>query len=88
MKVILLNDIKGLGKKFEEREVSDGYANNFLIKKGLVVPVSPSSLNMVRRMKEQSDKKKAEEEKEINVKLSKRQEKHEALEKFRQEQHL
>ncbi|MDP3763340.1 MAG: 50S ribosomal protein L9 [bacterium] len=84
MKVILLKDIKGVGKKFEEKEVSGGYANNFLIKKNLAVPVSPSSLNMVKQMQERGEKKRVEEEKETNEKLSKRQEKHEALEKFRQ----
>lgn len=87
MKVILLKDIKGIGKKFEEKEVSDGYANNFLITKNIAVPISPASLNMIKRMKEQSEKKRLEEEKETNEKLLKRQEKHEALEKFRQEQH-
>jgi len=84
MKVILLTDVKGTGKRFEEKEVSDGYANNFLITKNLAVPVSPSSLNMIKQMQEQGEKKRVEEEKEINEKLSKRAEKHEALEKFRQ----
>lgn len=37
MKVILLQDVKNVGKKNEVIEVSDGYANNFLIKKGLAV---------------------------------------------------
>lgn len=83
MKVILLKDVKGVGKRFEEKSVSDGYANNFLFMKNLAVPVSPASLNMIKQMKEQSDKKRAEEEKEVNAKISKRQEKHEALEKFR-----
>ncbi|MEK7461690.1 MAG: 50S ribosomal protein L9 [Patescibacteria group bacterium] len=84
MKIILLKDIKGVGKRFEEKSVSNGHAMNFLIPKKLAVPVSPVSLNMVRQMKEQSEKQRAEEEKEINEKLSKRQEKHEVLEKFRQ----
>lgn len=86
MKVILLKDVKGVGKRFDEKNVSDGYANNFLIKQNLAVPESPASLSMIRQMKEQGDKKRAEEEKEVNEKELKRQEKHKALEKFRQEQ--
>ena len=87
MKIILLKDIKEVGKKFEEKNVSDGYANNFLIAKNLAVPVNPAYLNMIKQMKERGEKKRMEEEKEIDEKLSKRQKKHDALEKFRQEQH-
>ena len=35
MKVILKQDVKGTGKKGDLVEVSDGYARNFLLKKGL-----------------------------------------------------
>ena len=86
MRIILLKDVKGVGKRFEEKDVSDGYGNNFLITKHLAVPVSPASLSMIKQIKEQGEKKRTEEEKEINEKQSKRQEKHEALEKFRQVQ--
>ena len=34
MKVLLLTDVRGTGKKGEIKEVADGYANNFLIKTG------------------------------------------------------
>ncbi len=40
MKVILLKDIKGVGKRFEEKIVSDGYAMNMLIPKKFAVPAN------------------------------------------------
>lgn len=48
MKVILLQDIKGTGKKGEVKEVSDGYARNCLIKKGLVVEATNENLNKLK----------------------------------------
>ncbi|MBP5308968.1 MAG: 50S ribosomal protein L9 [Clostridia bacterium] len=49
MKVILIADVKGTGKKGEVKEVSDGYARNFLFKKALekeAYSVSVNNLNM------------------------------------------
>lgn len=37
MKVIFMQDVKGSGKKGEVKNVSDGYARNMLLKKGLAV---------------------------------------------------
>lgn len=45
MKVILLQDVKGQGKKGEVIEVNEGYARNFLIKKGLAEAATASKLN-------------------------------------------
>ncbi|MBR6108010.1 MAG: 50S ribosomal protein L9 [Oscillospiraceae bacterium] len=45
MKVILLQDIKGTGKKGEIKNVSDGYARNFLIGKGLAAEATAANLN-------------------------------------------
>lgn len=45
MKVILLEDVKGVGKNGQVVEVSDGYARNFLLKKNLAKESSASNLN-------------------------------------------
>lgn len=51
MKVILLSDIKGLGKANDVVEVNDGYARNFLLKKKLAKESSASNLNEVKLKK-------------------------------------
>lgn len=88
MKIILLKDVKGVGKRFEEKNASDGYATNFLIPKGLAVSLTKQNQAVVKQLKEQSMIKKAVLEQELDEKKSKRLEKHLELEKFRQEQHL
>lgn len=45
MKVIFLKDAKGTAKKGEIKEVSDGYARNFLIAKGIAKEASQANLN-------------------------------------------
>ena len=51
MKVILLNDIKGTGKKDQIIEASDGFARNFLFPKGLAREASATNLNAIENAK-------------------------------------
>ena len=51
MKVILLQDVKGTGKKGEIRNVSDGFARNFLIGKGLAVEATNANINKLEGQK-------------------------------------
>ena len=48
MKVILKADVKGTGKKGQLVEVSDGFANNFLLKKGLASKADAQALNEMK----------------------------------------
>ena len=48
MKVIFLQDVKGSGKKGEVKNVSDGYARNMLIPKGLAVEANASNMNKLQ----------------------------------------
>ena len=48
MKVILTQDVKGTGKKGQLVEVADGYANNFLLRRGLASPASAQALNEMK----------------------------------------
>jgi len=57
MKVILLKDIPKVGKQYEIKRVSDGYARNFLIPKGLAKPANEKSLKWLEAQKEILQKK-------------------------------
>ena len=48
MKVILLQDVKGKGKKGQMLEVSDGYARNFMLPKKLAMEATPDAINTMR----------------------------------------
>ena len=50
MKVILLKDVKGQGKKDEIIEVSDGYATNFLINKKIAVKATESNIKKLNNV--------------------------------------
>lgn len=58
MKVIFLKDVKGQGKKGEVKEVSEGYAVNFLIKNGHAAPASDSNIKVLDQQKQSEQKKK------------------------------
>lgn len=61
MKVILLQDIKDLGKKGQIVNVSDGYGKNYLIPRKLVKPATEGILNDVKEKQKAQDEKKARE---------------------------
>ena len=86
MKIILLKDVKGVGRMYEEKNASDGYANNFLLPKGLAVIADKSGVARVVQLKAQSDSKREAEEKILNEKQALRDAKHKELEKFRESQ--
>ena len=48
MKVLLLQDVKGKGKKGQMLEVSDGYARNFMLPKKLAIEATPDAINTMR----------------------------------------
>ncbi|GFZ26545.1 50S ribosomal protein L9 [Lactobacillus corticis] len=50
MKVIFTQDVRGRGKRGEVKNVPDGYANNFLIKRGLAKPATSGNLNTLKRI--------------------------------------
>lgn len=61
MKVILLQDVKSVGKKGEMVNVSEGYAKNFIIPRKLGVEATNSNMNDLKLKKQSEEKRKAEE---------------------------
>ena len=51
MKVILLQDVENLGKKWEVKEVANGYARNFLMPNKLVKPATDAELEEAERLR-------------------------------------
>lgn len=61
MKVIFLKDVKGKAKKGEIKEVSVGYAQNFLFKNNVAVEATPANLSKLDGQKKRAEKDAAEE---------------------------
>ncbi len=87
MKIILLKDLKGVGKRFEEKNVSDGYAVNFLLPNKIAIIHNSQGVTMINQLKTQGDIKKSTEEKRLtekhNKRIEKTLEKEKALEGFK-----
>ena len=66
MKVIMLTDVAKVGKKGEIKEVADGYARNFLLKRGLAVVASEGSRKVLDAQNEQAAELDAQNRKEAN----------------------
>jgi large subunit ribosomal protein L9 len=54
MKIILLQDVPKIGKKYDIKEINNGYAVNFLIPKKLAVPATPQEISKIEMIKETS----------------------------------
>ncbi len=59
MKIILLKDVKGVGKRFEQKEVASGYAENFLIPKQLARYATEQAVKELANLQEQKSKSEA-----------------------------
>ena len=71
MKVIFQKDVKGTAKKGELKEVSDGYARNFLLPRGIAVEANVDNMNVLR-LKEKAEQARIAREKEQALDYSKR----------------
>ncbi|GAA0437158.1 50S ribosomal protein L9 [Lentibacillus halophilus] len=67
MKVILKKDVKGQGKKGEVKNVSDGYARNYLLKKGLADEATSGNLKALEAQKEKQRQQEDEIKKEAEL---------------------
>lgn len=69
MKVVLLQDVKKIGRKGEIKDVSDGYARNFLLAKGLATVATPAAVEKVKQS-ENKQKQELEQKKDAIRKLA------------------
>ena len=59
MKIILLQDIPKVGRKNEVKEVSDGYARNFLFARNLAKPATPENVKTLENQKVKEEREKS-----------------------------
>ena len=71
MKVILLQDVKGKGKKGQMLDLSDGYARNFLLPRKLAIEATPDAINTMR-MNDKAAAEKAAKERAEAMEISKK----------------
>ena len=55
MKVVLLQDVRGVGKKYDIKVVSDGYGNNMLLPKGLAKVATPQAVAQIEGLKKDEE---------------------------------
>jgi large subunit ribosomal protein L9 len=61
MKIILLADVKPLGKRGDVADVADGYANNYLLRQKLAVVATPGAMKQLEQQQNAKKRKQAEE---------------------------
>ena len=66
MKVIFIKDLKGQGKAGDQKNISDGYAKNFLIPKGYAIEATAANLNDYKGKKDSQEFKKQQEIEQAN----------------------
>ena len=71
MKVILLQDIRGKGKKGQMLEVSDGYARNYMLPRKMAIEATPDAINTMR-MNDKANQERIAKEKAEALELSKK----------------
>jgi large subunit ribosomal protein L9 len=60
MKIIFLDDVRNVAKKFDVKDVSDGYARNFLFPNKLAEPATPGAMKKLDALKAEHDKNEAD----------------------------
>ncbi len=71
MKVILLKDVPKVGARYDVKDLSDGYAQNVLINKGLAIRATPSELNKLAERNQNLKNRQEAEKKEFNLFIDK-----------------